>query len=319
MKELRFLIALLLVICLCACGGSAKYDDLSLDELLDLGTKYLQEENYKEAVIVFEKVIVIDEKCVDAYIGLADAYIGEDNPKKAEEVLTQGYEKTEDSRIISRLFTIKWADEIEALEQQTVGSSDMLSLGGKKLQALSIYDVEKMYKGIGDYSTKVNKSETTDGRGLLEFCYSGPIGTVDFIAWYLEDEDDLTIWWETDDWEKITSSQAEQFDGIRPNIDGFFIGDSLEQVCKALGLNYEFVSELRKTTVADGEQNFSNFSQYIDTANGALYWLSPAIGLGDMYSDSITIIIDNDGLNEREMVELYFYGEKLVRIGLHCS
>lgn len=93
MKELRFLIALLLVICLCACGGSAKYDDLSLDELLDLGTKYLQEENYKEAVIVFEKAIAIDEKCVDAYIGIADAHIGLKEYGEAKNQLKKAIEK----------------------------------------------------------------------------------------------------------------------------------------------------------------------------------------------------------------------------------
>ncbi|MGN0736079.1 MAG: tetratricopeptide repeat protein [Anaerovoracaceae bacterium] len=314
MKKLRLFIVLALAICLCACGGSSKYDNMSLEELLDLGTKYLQEENYKEAVIVFEQAILIDEKCVDAYIGLADAYIGEENPKKAEEVLTQGYEKTEDSRILSRRFTIKWADEIEALKQQNVASSDMLSLGGKKLQDLSIYDVEKMYQGVGTFSHQVNKGKTTDGRSELYFDYQDGSSGVRFMALDLEDEDYLSIYWETFDWEQITPSQAEQFDGIRPNIDGFFIGDSLEQVCKALKINYEFVSELRKIAVADGGQNFGNISQYIDTANGALLWHSPAMGVGDMHSDSITIIIDNDGLNEN--VSLYFYGEKLVRIDL---
>ncbi|MGN0736075.1 MAG: tetratricopeptide repeat protein [Anaerovoracaceae bacterium] len=99
MKEIRFLIALLLVICLCACGGSSKYDNMSLDELLDLGTKYLQEENYKEAVIVFEKAIVIDEKCVDAYIGLADAYICTEEYDKAEKILKKGYEITGDEKL----------------------------------------------------------------------------------------------------------------------------------------------------------------------------------------------------------------------------
>lgn len=43
---------------------------------LNLGYKYLQEGNYKEAIIAFEKVLTIDENKVEAIIGGADAYLG---------------------------------------------------------------------------------------------------------------------------------------------------------------------------------------------------------------------------------------------------
>ena len=70
MKKVRLFIVSALVFCLCACGSSS-----NLDELLELGAKYLDEQNYQEAIITFEQAIKIDDKCAQAYIGLADAYI----------------------------------------------------------------------------------------------------------------------------------------------------------------------------------------------------------------------------------------------------
>ena len=42
---------------------------------LDLGTRYLEEQNYEQAVVAFEKVITIDERCIEAYSGGIEAYI----------------------------------------------------------------------------------------------------------------------------------------------------------------------------------------------------------------------------------------------------
>ncbi|HEY8421091.1 MAG TPA: tetratricopeptide repeat protein, partial [Thermoclostridium sp.] len=50
---------------------------------IDLGTKYLLEGNYQEAVLAFEKVIRIDPKNVDARLGLAEAYIALDRTEDA--------------------------------------------------------------------------------------------------------------------------------------------------------------------------------------------------------------------------------------------
>lgn len=54
---------------------------------IDLGTKYLLEGNYQEAVLAFEKVIRIDPKNVDARLGLAEAYIALDRTEDATAVL----------------------------------------------------------------------------------------------------------------------------------------------------------------------------------------------------------------------------------------
>lgn len=43
---------------------------------LNLGYKYLEEGNYEEAILAFEKVLIIDEGKMEAIIGGADAYVG---------------------------------------------------------------------------------------------------------------------------------------------------------------------------------------------------------------------------------------------------
>ncbi len=70
-----------------------------MDELLALGEKYLLAEDYENALIAFEKAIEIDEKCVDAYLGAAKAYIGLDDLDKAIKILKLGLERTQDSKI----------------------------------------------------------------------------------------------------------------------------------------------------------------------------------------------------------------------------
>lgn len=51
---------------------------------LDLGYKYLQEGKYKEAVLVFEQIIEIDDKCIKAYAGELEAYIAIGNRENME-------------------------------------------------------------------------------------------------------------------------------------------------------------------------------------------------------------------------------------------
>lgn len=72
MKKAR-LLAYILVICalLSACSKSPEQQ---IEEQLELGQKYLLEENYEQAIVAFTKVIELDSKLVSAYVGRGDAY-----------------------------------------------------------------------------------------------------------------------------------------------------------------------------------------------------------------------------------------------------
>ena len=72
-RTISLLLALVLLLTLCACG---KKSGTGWQEQYDLGVRYLSEENYEEAVIAFTAAIEIDPKRAEAYVGRGSAYIG---------------------------------------------------------------------------------------------------------------------------------------------------------------------------------------------------------------------------------------------------
>lgn len=70
-----------------------------LSRQLDLGNRYLEEQNYEQAIVEFDKAIAIDSMSVEAYLGKADAYIGMGDLKSALDTLQTGYELTGDERL----------------------------------------------------------------------------------------------------------------------------------------------------------------------------------------------------------------------------
>ncbi|WP_031554935.1 tetratricopeptide repeat protein [Oribacterium sp. FC2011] len=69
----KLLISLLVLVCLCACVSNAQ----KIQKQLELGNKFLAELDYEQAILAFNKVIEIDPKNTDGYLGLGDAYYGE--------------------------------------------------------------------------------------------------------------------------------------------------------------------------------------------------------------------------------------------------
>ena len=88
-----------------------------VSEHLQLAERYLSEQNYEQAVIEFLKVLEIEPMNVDAYLGLADAYIGLGQTDKAIEVLREGLEKTGDERISVKLDGLLENEQPEETEQ----------------------------------------------------------------------------------------------------------------------------------------------------------------------------------------------------------
>jgi len=82
----------------------------------DIGMRFLSQGNYQEAVIAFRAAIEINPRQADAYIGLAEAYIGLGDIDTAIAILRQGYDLTGDARLPERIV------ELEALNAPTAGT-----------------------------------------------------------------------------------------------------------------------------------------------------------------------------------------------------
>ena len=99
-----------------------------MSRALDLGARYLEEQNYEQALVEFDKVIAIDPMSVDAYLGKAQAYEGMGDTEQLLAVLQTGYEQTGDGQIKTEL-TDTYLEQASGYEE----SADYES-------ALAVYD-----------------------------------------------------------------------------------------------------------------------------------------------------------------------------------
>lgn len=110
-KELikKLIFGLIIIIVFVIIGLIVYYnsDSVKFNKQMDLGHKYLEEQNYKEAIVAFNEAIAIDPMSVEAYHGLADAYIALDDLESALSVLERGYELTQDENINKRILELK--------------------------------------------------------------------------------------------------------------------------------------------------------------------------------------------------------------------
>ena len=80
-KKIITIIAAAAVIVIALAVGIGIYNTPAnrLQRQLDLGNKYLEEQNYEQAAIAFEEAIAIDDRCMEAYTGGIEAYLGAGN------------------------------------------------------------------------------------------------------------------------------------------------------------------------------------------------------------------------------------------------
>ncbi len=89
---------------------------------LQLAERYLNEQNYEQAIIEFQKVLEIEPMNVDAYLGIAEAYLAMGDESKALEWLNKGYEETGDERIAVLIeeLTKPAVSDVSAMESSVV-------------------------------------------------------------------------------------------------------------------------------------------------------------------------------------------------------
>lgn len=116
MKKIGVIVCIvLMVFALAACSGE------TWQEHYDLGMRYIEEGNYEEAIIAFNKAIEIDPKQPQVYTALADVYIELEEYEQAQAILEEGYEQTDDTSLIEKIDTLpvvnlsKYLDQTNAL------------------------------------------------------------------------------------------------------------------------------------------------------------------------------------------------------------
>lgn len=97
-RDIALVLVLLLTLLLAACAKEV-VAVVTWQDQFDLGMKYLQENNYEEAILAFTAAIEIDPKQIDPYLQLVEVYLATGDREKAEEIRKQGFEATEDVRL----------------------------------------------------------------------------------------------------------------------------------------------------------------------------------------------------------------------------
>ncbi len=90
-KALPFILAAVAAILALAVGiGIYNTPENRLHRQLDLGNRYLEEQQYAQAAIAFERAIAIDDRCMEAYVGGVEAYLAAGDASGAKDF----YERT---------------------------------------------------------------------------------------------------------------------------------------------------------------------------------------------------------------------------------
>lgn len=129
--------------------------------------RYLSEMNYEQAVIEFQRVLEIEPMNVDAYLGLAEAYLAIEQTDKAIEILKEGLDKTGDERIKNRLDDLRkplTVDELSWIVEPTYEFDDIRPL----LQDDFVYSndnmngANKLMDGLPGYEASFPSYSFTD-------------------------------------------------------------------------------------------------------------------------------------------------------------
>lgn len=104
--SVAFILFAAIIIGMIVLGGSGK----KLQEQLDLGTKYLEEMDYEQALVAFNTALSIDPKNADAYLGIVEVYIRTNEFESALKAAKEGYEATRDERLKEKIDMIESGD-----------------------------------------------------------------------------------------------------------------------------------------------------------------------------------------------------------------
>ena len=107
-------VAILVVVGIFALSGD---EESRIADKLDMGEKYLEELEYEKALAMYEAVLDIDPKNVEAYLGMAEVYIAMDDFKEALDILEEGYEETEAEELLDKMEEVYFMQKASSDEE----------------------------------------------------------------------------------------------------------------------------------------------------------------------------------------------------------
>lgn len=139
-------------------------------ELLDLGNKYLTEQDYEQAVVVFREVIDIDPRCEEAYRGLADVYVAMGDYESAIDILQQGIVQTNSEELSVYLEEIRetyarMQEEAAAREKEEAEAAAAAEKAREQEELLSRVAIRTINRRFGSSTIEVAEVIEENARG----------------------------------------------------------------------------------------------------------------------------------------------------------
>lgn len=223
-------------------------DTVKINRQLELAQRYLLEEDYEQAIAAFEIVIEIDPKNVDAYLGLAEAYVSTDKLEDAVRTLEKAAGQTDSDEILELLEV-----QTDKIEQKQLAAQKAAEAAAAQSQA----EAAEMDTIGADEGTEVTlQPETTETIADQE---------MQAIEVYLQEE------------------EPDMYDDLVPFLVNFVFGYSY--MSTGTGLDYDCStassSGLLEAMVREGSCFISGWYPY---NTGEYQWLaSDPLGKWDAY------------------------------------
>lgn len=178
-KILGFIIGIVVILVLLA--GLSNTPKQRITKQISLGYKFLEEQQYEEAIVVFNEVINLDKRCVEAYLGLAETYIRSSEFDKALEIAKQGYELTKDERLQEYINMIE-SGNISRSDGKVMKMTTYDEIGNVLFSHEYSYNKEGKMEYVAHYDSehnfvsKIDFLYDSEGRGLVTYRYRGDNG-----------------------------------------------------------------------------------------------------------------------------------------------
>lgn len=149
MKKWPFILAAVLILAIaCTIGGILLFRDISeknnFANYISSAQRYLEEMDYEKAEDAYLKAIKIDPKQAEPYLKLADIYTAGNESDKAEAILKQGAEKTDNPDIIGRYSLYTYTEDFLIPTENEVKEGEYICeyTSGDSLPVLENADTE---------------------------------------------------------------------------------------------------------------------------------------------------------------------------------
>ncbi len=98
-----------------------------IDRYLDLGAKYIEEEDYESAIAAYDSALEIDpnleeaiEGEINAYLAWSDVLVAEEDFDEALDILEEGYDKFDDDRLLQAIERVEAIQEVADIHEDII-------------------------------------------------------------------------------------------------------------------------------------------------------------------------------------------------------